>query len=104
MKNRRSPFVNSDATVDLSLQRDQLMSERGILRLKSANRLEPRGQQPEKKQRSENIVARRYARFPSSINIDEVFGTHSRQALPYVMPTLELIEHRPIGKSSAPRE
>jgi hypothetical protein len=36
-----------DATADLASHRDQLMSERGILRFKSARRLERRGQQPE---------------------------------------------------------
>jgi hypothetical protein len=33
-----------DATTDLASQRDQLMSERSILRFKSARRLERRGQ------------------------------------------------------------
>jgi hypothetical protein len=36
-----------DATVYLALQHGQLMPERGVLRFKSARRLERRGQQPE---------------------------------------------------------
>jgi hypothetical protein len=55
MKNRRSPFGNG-ATADLSLQYDQLMSERSVLRFKPTCRLEGRHQLPEKKNSSTNIV------------------------------------------------
>jgi hypothetical protein len=47
MKNRRSPVENSTRPLTLTSQRDQLMSQRGILGLKSARRLERRGQKPE---------------------------------------------------------
>jgi len=43
MKNRRSLFVELDATAQLALQDDQLMPEHGIFCFKSGFRLERRG-------------------------------------------------------------
>jgi hypothetical protein len=54
---------------------DQLMSECSVLRLKSALRLERRGEQARKSQ-SSAIIAADVRRFGHAINTDEVFGTH----------------------------
>ena len=44
METRRSPFVNADATADVSLKPDQLMWERSALRFQFTYRLQRRGQ------------------------------------------------------------
>jgi hypothetical protein len=58
-----------------ALQHDELLSKRSILRLKSAGRLERRGQQIEE-QNSSATIAPMVMRFYHQINTDEVFGTH----------------------------
>jgi hypothetical protein len=64
-----------DATAHLVLQHGQLMAERGLLRLKSAPRLERRGNSVRKKRSSATIGAD-VKRFCHQINTDDVFGTH----------------------------
>ena len=59
----------------LRLQNDQLMSERGILRLKSTSRLDGKANSVNKKHGNATIVVD-VKRFGHQINTDEVFGTH----------------------------
>jgi hypothetical protein len=63
------------------------MPERGILRFKSAVRLERRSQQPQKEASYRGLACRLHSsatigadvnRFSHQINTDEVFGTHRR--------------------------
>src|SRR5215469_8395387 len=70
-----------DPTADLALKHDQLMSERSILSLKSADRPERRNQQPQKEEEQRDHCGRRYV-IPSPDQTDEVFGTHR-----YTSPT-----------------
>src|SRR5881392_2925787 len=76
-----------DATAHPPLQHNHLMSERRVLCLKSALRLERRGEQGEEEAEQRDYRVRR---FGPVINKDEVFGTHryrpsSRMVLPMVM-------------------
>jgi hypothetical protein len=64
-----------DPTAHLSLKHDQLMSERSILSLKSADRPERRNQQPQKEEEQHYHRRRRYV-IPLPDQTDEVFGTH----------------------------
>ena len=50
-----------DPTAQFTLQRDQLLSKRGIFRLKPASRLDRRGQQPEDKEQRRDHRADGYA-------------------------------------------
>ena len=69
------PIRELDTTAHLPLQHDQLMSERGVLCLKSALRLERRGEQgqEEAEQRDHRADVRQFSHL---INTDRVFGTH----------------------------
>jgi hypothetical protein len=67
-----------DPTAHLALKHDQLMSERSILSLKSADRPERRKQQLQKEEEQRDHRGRRYV-IPSPDQTDEVFGTHSRR-------------------------
>jgi hypothetical protein len=71
------PIRELDATAHPPPQHNQLMSECRVLCLKSALRLERRGEQghEEAEQRSSPLTFRR---FGHAINTDEVFGTHSQ--------------------------
>jgi hypothetical protein len=63
----------------LAPQKDQLMSERSILSLKPALRLEWRGQHGQNKSKSVR-TSRQFSRFYHSINPDRIFGTHNGHA------------------------
>jgi hypothetical protein len=65
-------ICEANTTVHFAVQHSQLMTERGILRLKSAPRLEQRRQ---RRQSSATIVVE-VKRFFHQINTDDVFGTH----------------------------
>ena len=65
-----------DATAHPPLQHDQLMSERRILCLKSAPRLDGEANRARNKQ-SSAIIAADVRRFSYLINMDQVFGTHT---------------------------
>jgi hypothetical protein len=67
-----------DPTSHLAPQHDQLPSERGVLSLKPADRLERRNQQPQKEEEQGDHRGRRYV-IPSPDQADEVFGTHKCQ-------------------------
>jgi hypothetical protein len=64
----------------LAPQKDQLMSERSILSLKPALRLEWRGQHGQNKSKSVR-TSRQFSRFYHSINPDRIFGTHRHSVL-----------------------
>src|SRR6266567_3260281 len=68
------PIRELDATTHPPLQHTQLMSECRVLCLKSALRLERRGEQGEEEAEQRDYRVRR---FGPVINQDEVFGTHS---------------------------
>jgi hypothetical protein len=68
-----------DPTTDLALKHNQLMSERGILSLKLANRPKRRNQQPQKEEEQRDHRGRRYV-IASPDQVNEVFGTHSSYA------------------------
>jgi hypothetical protein len=77
MKSRRSRSVNFAASAARSLQRDQVMSERGVLHFDgSAGRLEHLNGEVE------NLITKAARTLPGylmrllcHINMDEVFGT-----------------------------
>src|SRR6266545_4583112 len=86
-EDRRKPWIQQDeeqaiavreldATADLASQRDQLVSERGILRFKSARRLERRGQQPEKEAQQRNHC-RVTLRDSATRSIRTMFSAHT---------------------------
>jgi hypothetical protein len=87
LQNRRKPSVHLEEEPAIAVrepgpaghlapQNDQLMSERGILSLKPALRLEWRGLHGQNKANQRDHLAN-LARFYHSINPDRVFGTHS---------------------------
>jgi hypothetical protein len=65
-----------NTTTHLPLQDDQLTSERHVLCLKSALRLERRDQEDQEEAEQRNHRAADVRRFSHLINTDEVFGTH----------------------------
>jgi hypothetical protein len=65
-----------DATAHLPPQYDQLTSERSVLCLKSALRLERRGEQAQEEAQNRAIIAADVRRFAHVINTDGVLGTH----------------------------
>ena len=65
-----------DTTAHPPLQHNQLMTERRVLGLKSAPRLERRGEQSFRKRQNRAIIAADVRRFGHVINTDGVLGTH----------------------------
>ena len=76
-KNRRSPFVSWTRPRTFRRKYDQLMSERSVLCLKSALRLERRGEQGQE-EAEQAIIAADVRRFGHVINTDGVLGTHNQ--------------------------
>jgi hypothetical protein len=90
IENRGKPSIQLDeeeaisvaevnTTTHLPPQYDQLMSERQVLCLKSALRLERRDQEGQEEAEQRNHRAADVRRFAYLINTDEVFGTHSHE-------------------------
>ena len=88
IENRWKPSIQQDeeqaisvgevnTTTHLPPQYDQLTSERHVLCLKSALRLERRDQQGQEEAEQRNHRAADVRRFSHLINTDEVFGTYS---------------------------
>ena len=68
-----------DTAVHLPPQYDELMSERSVLCLKSALRLERRDEQGHAEAEQRSIIVADVRRFAHVINTDGVLGTHNRR-------------------------